>query len=83
MPKHLTNIQIVKRLMEQSPQGIRQTIFNQTFIMEAIRRYADQCTSEEGKASLRESMKTGFIGSEVWIGTAEEIKQRINEMQPL
>lgn len=79
MSKQLTNVQVVKRLMESSPLGAKQIVWNQCFIMEAIRRYAEQCISEEGQAALRESMRAGFVNPEVWITTAQEIRRRLTE----
>lgn len=73
--KPKTNVDLVVNLMEFSPVGA----MGQMFVVEAIRKYADQCASPQGQAKLRESMKGGMINAESWIKAAVHIKERCDK----
>jgi hypothetical protein len=63
-----TNVQLVKGFMEVNPHGA----LAQAFVIEAVTKYAKQCSTAKGKAQLRKAMKNGAIHPDAWIGCAEE-----------
>lgn len=70
MKKQQTNLALVKSMMEHSQVGV----LKQAFIIEAIRRYADQIiadTSDWGENS--------FISQEAWKVCAKECADSINQ----
>ena len=72
--KGLTNVELVTDMMEFSKYGA----LSQIFIIEAIGRYADQCTEELTPEALAEYEKKGsFINMNAWLGVAKEIKERL------
>ena len=68
MPKRTkTNTQFVKNMMEFSSAGP----MSQLFIIEAIRKYAEQVTSNADQ--VKESMQSTMIDGDSWIRTAQII----------
>ena len=65
--RNKTNVQLVKGFMEVNPHGA----LAQAFVIEAVTKYAKQCTTPRGKATLRKAMKVGMIHPDAWIGCAE------------
>ena len=70
--KSETNEELIVRLMNYSPAGG----LAQVFIIEAIRRYANECTLMADE--LRVSMKDGLIHPEAWIVAANHIQRELN-----
>lgn len=69
MPKHLTNVQFVKRLMEQSRHGA----LMQAFVIEALSRYAKQCADADPKV-----FDSPMMHGEAWHGCAVEARDALN-----
>lgn len=69
----MTNDEFVDDLMTFSPTGA----MSQIFILEAIRKYAEQI--EQREDYVREEMKDGFIHPDAWIKTAKHINTKFNE----
>jgi len=68
--KPQTNVQVVKRLMEYSNHGA----IMQPFVLEAIRRYAEQCIAA-GPAHFDSPMLHGAA----WVGCAKEARAALIE----
>ncbi len=68
--KKQTNVQFIKKLMEQGRHGP----LNQAFVMCAIKRYVEQVL-----ASTPEQLNTGLISGELWLSIADEIKKQFDK----
>jgi hypothetical protein len=66
----LTNEEFVSDLMTYSSFGG----LCQVFVIEAIRRYADQVSAANPAA-----MDTQFLSGAVWVGLAKEIKAKVHQ----
>lgn len=64
----LTNEEFVAELMQFSNFGA----LSQVFVIEAIRRYADQVA-----AAQPSEVDTPFLSGPVWIGVAKEIQAKV------
>jgi hypothetical protein len=64
-----TNVQFVKRIMENSPYGA----LSQAFIIEAIGRYAKQCA-----AAHPTTMETSFMSGIAWKNVAEYVSNELS-----
>lgn len=65
-----TNIEFVERIMTSAPTGAMM----QAFVIEAIRRYADQCV-----AAPEGHFESGFMTDEIWRGSARYAKQELEK----
>lgn len=70
MAKRKTNIQIVKSIMEHSNYGA----LAQAFVIEAISRYAQECSVINPK----DYNENSFINMEAWKGCAIEIQEKLD-----
>lgn len=69
--KRKTNLDLVKNLMEVSPQGA----LSQMFVVEAISRYCDEVIAYE----IKEEDERHIINPHAWKACAEDIKKRMKE----
>lgn len=67
---HETNADFVARLMEFSKSGP----IAQLFIIESVRRYAEQCKDADPK-----KMETGIISGAMWKRCAAEIHAEVSK----
>ena len=67
--KHVTNVELINKLMTHSQQGV----LMQAFIIEAIAKY-----SEQTKVSPPWSKDNTFISEESWRACADEAMEAIN-----
>jgi len=68
MAKRLTNTQMIKRLMDFSRHGA----LMQPFILEAIRRYAEQC-----EAAGAAHFDSDLLHGAAWVGCAIEARETL------
>lgn len=71
--KRRTNVQIVRDLMEFSDHGA----LAQMFVMEAIKRYADQVAAMDPDKLRACFEPMPFLNADSWQGVAKEIRQKI------
>jgi hypothetical protein len=64
MAKHRTNTAWVRHVMESAPTGA----LGQAFVIEAIRRYAEECASADASA-----MDTPLLSGAAWKATAQYV----------
>ena len=69
----MTNTERLTQIMEFSKAGP----MSQPFIMEAIRKYAEQIIDNEEQ--IIEQMQTSFICGESWVKTAKIVQQELME----
>jgi hypothetical protein len=69
---HKTNAEIITEIMDYSRAGA----LAQLFVIEAIRKYAEQVSANPEK--VHEAMQGGFIHPDAWVETAEIIKQELS-----
>jgi hypothetical protein len=67
--KHVTNVELINKLMTHSKQGV----LMQAFIIEAIAKYAEQT-----KVSPPWSTDNTFISEAAWRACADEAMEAIN-----
>ena len=67
--KHVTNVELINKLMTHSQRGV----LMQAFIIEAIAKYAEQT-----KVSPPWSKDNTFISEESWRACADEAMEAIN-----
>jgi len=67
--KHITNVELINKLMTHSQQGV----LMQAFIIEAIAKYAEQT-----KVSPPWSTDNTFISEAAWRACADEAMEAIN-----
>lgn len=67
--KHVTNVELINKLMSYSTQGV----LMQAFIIEAISKYAEQT-----KVSPPWSTDNTFISEAAWRACADEALEAIN-----
>ena len=65
--KTQTNTEFLTHLMDFSPAGP----MAQMFIIEAIRKYAEQVSENEDQ--IIKQMEGGFVSGEAWVHTAKSI----------
>ena len=75
MKKLETNTDLVMDLMEISPYGA----MTQIFIIDAITKLVDKVIDSEKELLEMEEKNKGFISMPAWIGTAKDIKKRMQE----
>lgn len=77
-PKQLSNIELLTQIMDfGTGQSHGATV--QMFIIDAIIKHAERCTSPEGQRALREGMKdNAFISPETWIQVATDVKRAMD-----
>ena len=66
--KHVTNVELINKLMTHSQQGV----LMQVFIIEAIAKYAEQTKVSPAWAN------EGFISEAAWRACADEAMEAIN-----
>ena len=78
MKRPLTNEDLIKNLMNFSPYGL----LCQSFIMQGLETFCDHVISNKEKMIKDEEQmmiegKIPMVSIKGWVGTAEDIKQRI------
>ena len=71
--KEQSNIEFLCDVMNYSQHGAMM----QMFVMEALRRYADQCV--EGEQEILEGMEGTMFSGPAWVGCAKEIQEKMRE----
>ena len=71
MPRKIrTNLDLVSDIMNYSPVGA----LSQAFVMEAIKRYADQCA-----AAHPTTFDSAMLNGAAWVACAKDIQRRFEE----
>jgi hypothetical protein len=78
MSKQLTNEDLIKNLMNFSPYGV----LCQAFIMQGLESFCDNVIANKEKMIKNEEQmmidgQIPYVSIQGWVGTAEDIKQRI------
>jgi hypothetical protein len=78
MRKQLTNEDLIKNLMNYSPYGL----LCQSFIMQGLESFCDHVIANKEEMIKNEEQmmidgKIPMVSIKGWVGTAEDIKQRI------
>lgn len=73
--RYATNVEVVTKLMNFSRYGA----LAQAFIVEAISRYADQCSAMTDEQVEKHDAEQGMLSYKAWRGVAQEIKAAMDE----
>jgi hypothetical protein len=74
-PRYATNVEVVTKLMEFSRYGA----LAQAFVVEAISRYADQCSAMTDEEVAKHDAEQNMLSYKAWRGVAREIKAIMDE----
>ena len=70
MPKKLTNVQLVKKIMETGSP------LNQMFVIDALDKWSSHILDNQEK--IRKQMENHMIHPDAWIGCAQHVRNSLN-----